>query len=265
MRFSLFIFAMILLSSCKKHEDFNDVKIIGHAISGLNVPSSVFHDNSREALEMTVGTSGCDGIEIDLQLSASKSLWLFHNTELNGETNASGCIDSKSDEELNSVHYKSIHKEKLLALKNVPFDRLKGKTLMLDLRHSDYCKSKIHAVQDFLDQLESIPELQDGSMEVMVLLSYAPWADFFTGTGHKVIWCPAVYGEVAIAMENPAFDGVIIRNSEISKEQVAQLKSAGKKVIIFEVRSPKGIKNAMKKRPDYLVTDDVKATIIEKY
>jgi hypothetical protein len=43
------------------------------------------------------------------------------------------------------------------------------------------------------------------------------------------------------------------------------LQAAGKKVIIFEVRSPKGIKSALKKHPNYLVTDDLRATIIEKY
>ncbi len=265
MRFKILFLALIILISCKKEIDFPDTKIIGHAASGLNNPSSVFEDNSREAIEMSLEMSGCEGVEIDVQLSASGKLWLFHDPDLSKKTRESGCIGSKTDPELSSISYKSIHHEKLLALADLPFERCKGKTVMLDLRHYDYCKNQLVDVQPFLDELSAIPQFNDGSIEMMVLLSNPDWAVYFQATPFEVIYCPINMDDSKTILQDFPFDGIIIRNSEISKDQVSELKSAGKKVIIFEVRSPRGIKSAFKKQPHYLVTDDLRATIIEKY
>ncbi len=60
-------------------------------------------------------------------------------------------------------------------------------------------------------------------------------------------------------------DGAVFRNSEIAVSDVNSVKSFGKEVIIYDVRSPNGIKSALDKTPDYLLTDDIKATLIEKY
>ncbi|MNY72919.1 hypothetical protein D3C86_2115780 [compost metagenome] len=60
-------------------------------------------------------------------------------------------------------------------------------------------------------------------------------------------------------------DGASFRNSAITISDVNAVKSLGKEVILYDVRSPKGIKSAFNKFPDYLLTDDIKATLIEKY
>jgi glycerophosphoryl diester phosphodiesterase len=60
-------------------------------------------------------------------------------------------------------------------------------------------------------------------------------------------------------------DGAVFRNSDISISDVNSVKSFGKEVIIYDVRSPNGIKSAFEKSPNYLLTDDIKATLIEKY
>jgi len=45
---------------------------------------------------------------------------------------------------------------------------------------------------------------------------------------------------------------------------VTKIRQAGKKIYIFEVRSPKGIRSALKKIPDGILTDDIRAAILEK-
>jgi hypothetical protein len=63
-------------------------------------------------------------------------------------------------------------------------------------------------------------------------------------------------------LENePKLRGVVVRNKSIRLEEVNFLKSIHKKTVIFEVRSAKGIKEALKKNPDYVLTDDVKLTV----
>jgi hypothetical protein len=56
-----------------------------------------------------------------------------------------------------------------------------------------------------------------------------------------------------------------VRNSKFDREEMAQIQATEKNVVIFEVRSPKGIRSALRKLPDYLITDDLRASIIEKY
>ena len=60
-------------------------------------------------------------------------------------------------------------------------------------------------------------------------------------------------------------DGAVFRNSDIAVSDVVAVKTFGKKVIIYDVRSAKGIRSALDKSPDFLLTDDIKTTLIEKY
>jgi len=42
------------------------------------------------------------------------------------------------------------------------------------------------------------------------------------------------------------------------------IKSQNKNVFLFDIRAPKTIRQAMKKQPDVVIVDDVKAALIEK-
>lgn len=255
---------ILLLIACQKDEIYSNTKVIGHGATGLEMPSSFYHDNSLEAIHKALETEGCDGIEIDVQLSASGTLWLFHDAELSVETNASGCVNSKTDEELNAVRYQTIRKEKLARFQDIPFHKLMGRTLMLDLKHYNACQGTVLSVELILNQLLQHPELQTGNIQVFLLTNYQPWILALASGPFELIYSTETISEANLILGNNAVSGLMAKNSKISKEEVGQLKAQGKKIIIFEVRSPKSIRKALKKRPDYLVTDDLRATIIEK-
>lgn len=260
------VLAIFIAVSCKKDISYPDTKIIGHGATGLSTLNAVYEDNTKEAVEMALETLGCDGIEIDIQASASGKLWLYHDQQLSSRTKSSGCIGTKTDPELDQIRYQSVHKEKLLPLSQLPIAKCTGKTIMLDLRHYDYCKSQLADPQPFIDEIAAVPAFHDGSMEVMILLNTAGWITYFENSSLPVIYSATTFEDAEqVLQQHPTYDGIIIRNAEITKDQVSAMKAAGKKVIIFEVRSPKGIRSAFKKHPDFLVTDDLRATIIEKY
>lgn len=261
---AFFLVTIIVISACQKHKNSSSTKVIGHAATGLKLPASFYHDNSQEAINKALETEGCDGIEIDVQLSASGTLWLFHDAELSVETNASGCINSKTDEELEHVVYKTVRKEKLTRFEDIPFQKLVGKTLMLDLRHYNLCESSIISSATMLQQLLKYGEIQSANIEVYLLTNYEPWIVAFQNSPFKIIYSTETLSEAQVVMSNNNVDGVMIKNTQIEKDHVKELKDQGKKIIIFEVRSPKSIRSALKKLPDYLVTDDLRATIIEK-
>ncbi len=260
-----FLFCAILLFSCKKNEDFSDVKIIAHAASGLENQNSIFHDNSKEAVEFALETAGCDGVELDVQLSLSNHLWFFHDQTMDKETSENGCIPNKEDAILAQVEYKTLKKEKLLSLQNLPVNYFQKKVLMLDVRHYDLCKNQNVDPLIFFNEIANYSAFYTGQIEVKVLLSNPEWLVKFQELPFEIYYSGGDFNDASKKLNDYNFDGVVIKNEYISKDQVKELQAAGKKVIIFEVRSPKGIKSAFKKHPDFLVTDDLRATIIEKY
>jgi glycerophosphoryl diester phosphodiesterase len=260
-----FLFVAILLFACEKKEDFSDVKIIAHAASGLENPNATFHDNSKEAVQMALETVGCDGVELDVQLSASNRLWFFHDPKLDKETNSNGCISSLNDSDLEAVKYKSSKKEKLLSLQNLPVNYFDKQVLMLDVRHYDLCSEQIVDELQFIKEIVDFTDFYSGQIEVIILLSNPAWVEKFKELPFKVYYSGGDFADADQKLKAYNFDGIVIKNEYISKDEVSVLQAAGKKVIIFEVRSPKGIKSALKKHPNYLVTDDLRATIIEKY
>lgn len=262
MRYSYFVLILIFLS-CSKN-DFSTVEIVGHAGNGLTIKSSIYHDNSEEAIDLALGQAGVSGVEIDLQLSADKDLWLFHDAELKTETGSTGCVHELSNEQLRAIRYKSVNKEKLVRLKDLNFSNYTGKTFYLDVRHYSDC------TQEMLDQTILLDALRDAllgitDVQFVVLTSNIAWVEGFKQEGWTTILNVFDVSELHQAFQsNIDFDGIIIRNSKVSKDDVDFIKSKNKKVILFDIRAPKPIRQALKKRPDVIVVDDLKTALIEK-
>jgi hypothetical protein len=56
---------------------------------------------------------------------------------------------------------------------------------------------------------------------------------------------------------------ILVKNKNVSADQIANYQSAGLKVTIFEMRSASGIRKALKKNPNAIITDDLREAIIE--
>lgn len=265
MRFKLFIF-LLILASCNKKEGFENIKVIGHASTGLKMLNSVYHDNSKEAVEFALSIEGCDGVEMDIQLSKDGKLWLYHDNDLETETNGNGCISDKNSSELSSLHYKTMHKEKLVALSELDFSLFKGKELFLDFRHSNSCDGSYVNLAMVISQLQDLNLVNQTDFTVNCILGYNGWVDTFTGLGMNVYYSIYDIGEINnLNIVYPEITGFIVKNSDFSKSEIDEIKNSNKKVYIFEIRSPKGIRKALRKYPDGVLTDDIRATLIEKY
>jgi glycerophosphoryl diester phosphodiesterase len=257
---------LVVLGACSKKEDFSTVDVFGHAGMGLNIQNSLYHDNTKEAVDLAMGIEGCDGVEVDVQLSEDGELWLYHDNELSTNTNGASCIPEIGSSELESLHYTTFAKEKLIRLKDLDDQSFIGKTLFLDLRHLNACSGQFVSKEDLINSLLSNELLTNSSITVWYILANPAWIDDFDAAGFSVLFSAAGYTEFNELIDNyPALDGLVVKNSEMNKEDVDHLHSLGKKVFIFEIRSPKGIRSALKKFPDGVITDDIRTTLIEKY
>lgn len=257
---------VLILFSCSKEKGFDNVKVLGHAATGLENLNSVYHDNSKEAVEMALSMQGCDGVEIDIQLSKDGELWLYHDAYLNTQTNGNECISENETGYLDDLQYRSLHKEELLKLSELDLGQFKGKELFLDLRHYNECSDKFVSVTAMIQRLTELAMNNQSEMTVNCILGNPDWIQPFIVAGFNVYY--SIYSKSEAEAANadyPLLSGYMIKNKDISKDEVAWIRNTNKKVYIFEVRSPKGIRSAFNKYPDGILTDDLRATLIEKY
>lgn len=202
-------------------------------------------------------------VEVDVQLSSDGTLWLFHDPELDDESNGTGSIPQRQDTYLSGLHYNSLEKERLIRLSDLPAD-LKGIRLLIDLKESDGTESGL------IDSTKLIQAMNQAKQyfyngDLGLVTNTGRFLSTMKGMGFTIYYNAV---NAAQFLNYPAVsvsDGAVFRNSEIGVSDVNAVRSFGKEVIIFDVRSPKGIRAALDKSPDYLLTDDIKATLIEKY
>jgi glycerophosphoryl diester phosphodiesterase len=259
------VFSCILFSCAKKQEN-ETIKILGHAATGLNMLNSVYHDNSKEAVEFALSIEGCNGVEIDLQLSKDGELWLYHDEKLETETNGFGCISNLTSAEISEITYTSFHAEHLAKLSSLDFTQFKGKELILDLRQWNFCESTYVPIQQVIDQLLELNLSNPTDFKVICLVEYSTWIEPLHSNGFSVFY-PLYSMEEFPEMETlfPMIDGYVVKNPDWNENEIQNIKNSSKKVYIFEVRSPKGIRKALRKAPDGLITDDIRNTLIEMY
>lgn len=257
---------LCLLSACSKNEGYEQIKVLGHAATGLNILNSVYHDNSKEAIEFALSIEGCEGVEIDIQLSKDGKLWLYHNESLSSETNGDGCVSDLNSDELSSLSYTTMAKEKLVSLDQLNFELFKGKELFLDLRHLNSCTGSYVSAQKVIDELIELNLFSSQEFKVNCLVSYDAWINPFIAAGFSVYY--SIYSSQEFEQaENqyPLLEGYVVKNYDFDSKDILEIKNKNKKVYIFEIRSPKGIRSALRKKPNGLITDDIRATLIEKY
>lgn len=259
---------ILLLAACQKKEGFENIKIIGHGGNGMEISSSIFHDNSLEAIELAMNTTGCDGIEIDVRISKDSVLWLYHDEKLEDQTNLEGTVGNLTSEELSEGHYKGFHHEKLVRLDEVDFSQWEGKTIFLDLKPSVAGDAMQATPELFVDLFDEITSWNDCSIRcILPSLSWAaevPISYYI----YYITYIPSKdqFSEYVNFNGYQGFMiGYIMRNNEISSDQIQQIKNQNRQIFTFDMRSPKGIRSAMKKKPTGVLTDDIKSTIIEKY
>jgi len=263
MYFKLLVIFFIL-SSCSK-EKFSSVELYGHGGNGVQIQNSVYHDNSKESIELALSKEGIAGVEIDVRLSADGELWLYHDDNLSSETNKTGCVEQMSSSELNNVYYSTVQKEKLVKLSDLNFKSYGSKVFFIDARHYKGCDFSAINYSQFIQALKAI-QLNYPNIHFCVISRITAWIEEFRANGFEVyyeIFSLSDY-DYMIA-QNIYFEGVFVKNSLISEEEVSKIKQDDRKVIIFEIRSPKNIRKAMKKGPNGIQVDDLNAAIIEKY
>jgi glycerophosphoryl diester phosphodiesterase len=252
MRLSSLMGVLLILWGCSKVNNSN-TKIFGHAASGLQNPNAIYHDNSMDAIRYACALPGCSGVEVDVRMDAEGKLWLFHDELLDDETNLSGSVEEMATDKLTSGHYSTLKKEPLLRLDEAITALSQGYTF-LDL--------KIPGILKAQELKAALLALDFDTTKFALIVSSLSYVDVFQQDFQVFLSINEVTDLTSAMLDNePGLRGICIRSAQITREEINFLKSINKEVITYEVRSPKGIKAALKKNPSYLLTDDLKISL----
>jgi glycerophosphoryl diester phosphodiesterase len=245
----LFLLTLLLFYSCRKATICRDIEVYGHAAMGLSMPNSGYHANSLEAISLASEFPTLKGIELDVRMSKDGELWLFHDDFLEDETTGAGCVEENMSVELETIHYKSFHKEKLTKLSSITFDS--SKTYFLDLKCYNACTEVLVNLETFKQKLDHLAKPN--------LILILPSKDLFPyfSLDHNCVLSSDNIELIRQEFNTNDWYGVAIRNSKISAQVVQEFVSIGKRVYLYDIRSPKGTLKAIKKKPTGIITDDV--------
>jgi|TARA_R110000737_G_scaffold350964_1_gene391663 glycerophosphoryl diester phosphodiesterase len=264
MNYKYLLIISLILVSCKKKENL-PIFVIGHAGAGLEFSGSVYHGNSEEAMDYALNMPNCDGVEMDLRMAADGTLWLSHDQTLDIETKASGCVGDKLSDELINIQYSTLKKEKLAQLSDIEIFREGDQKLFVDVKHFNFCQNSIQDVSLFLSSLNSWrATISNSNDRIQLIISNADWIEAFQLAGWNVLFSTDdAELRKQLSFDYPNLKGFVCKNGECSKNQVDEIKSAGKAIYLYEVRSPKALKQVREKNPTGVMSDDLQGAIVE--
>jgi glycerophosphoryl diester phosphodiesterase len=248
-----------LMISCNKQESYPEVKIFGHAGMGMDIAYSIYHDNSKEAIDLALSLPTIDGVEMDVRMSKDSTLWLFHENRLDATTNGIGCIADLHDHQIAQLQYKSIHKEQLVVLDSILPKLKDGHTFILDLKHWNVCDSSVQ-LEAFRSALLKIPVHLRAQL---ILDSSNPSWLASLSDNFSVVFSTVSFEEGLVQLENiPKLHGLMMRHYEITPLEIKHLKNMGKTVYLFEMRSSKTQRAVLKKLPTGIISDDPRGALV---
>ena len=258
----IFFLLLILLFSCQKTQNYSKILVFGHAGMGLEMSNSIYHNNSIEAIELALNIPGSNGVEIDIQQDLNGVLWLFHDEKLDNTVNSSGCISNKTTAELENLIYLSHKKEKLRKLAEINFDNYPDKTIFLDLKFWNSCVENYSSAAKFKEALLLLNINQKDNC--FLIIPNELFLDEFSNDFNVLFASDNFDLANNLLVQDTHIKGVVIRNSKINSNQVNLILNLKRLIFLFEMRSPKGIKSALNKNPTGIISDDLRAAIIQK-
>ena len=257
----LLIGMLLLFTQCKKEDKYPAVMVFGHAGDGMDIPTAPYPENTADAIRYTLSYPEISGVEIDIQWSKDGTAWVFHDTELGDQTSISGCVRSRTDAELETVHYKGLQQEKLPKLNEIA-PLVSNRKVMLDLKDYKGCgdsltNAEVHA------SLTEFKALLNNT-EVYVIVQELNDVAFFNSLGWKILLEVYTMNSYYATPNWSSSSGCVVRNSDITRDEIRNVQSNGKEVVVFDVKSPKAIKQSLKKGVNIILADDIKATLIQK-
>lgn len=274
---ALFI-AALFLSSCLE-EDFeidnlsnSRIYVIGHGGAGFISPTNNIAENSMKSLELAIEGYNADGIEVDVQMTKDSQLVLYHDDYLRTKTSCQvGAIHQFDWDEIEHCKYKkqyfgSVFVDEGLARFDKVLEKFsKRKTppqIHLDIRYNSFDPDVIsrekfydifsRKVVEMVEKYNAEDWVFCGALDINFLKQVHqknPNIKLFLEGGNVV--------EMLSKRKEQDFFGIVISNADITKGEVQLAHDSGVRVAVFNLKALPANIDAVKKSPDYIITDNI--------
>ncbi len=272
----LLIFSIIILftfNSCNKikyypDKDYLEVKtlILAHKAGGGD--TSPYQENSLDAA--MYGFSVVDGIEVDIQISKDRTLWLSHDADL---PDCGGvfydCFPEVYDNqivELDSCNGDLFNYSKLedifILMSSYP-----NKFISLDVKAWSPCavtSADVLGIMNVIaDEIIKLTEEYNLQNRVMVESETATFLNYIKRNSTGIECYLTAFGDFERAMQltlESGYSGISFKykfKEEISIEHIQLIRKKGLKIQLWTVNSEDDINEALSVNPDYIQTDNL--------
>jgi len=268
----LIILDAICFSSCKKikyydHKPITDVqtKVLAHKGGG----NSEYQENTLASAQY--GLSLMDGIEVDIQLSNDRTLWLSHTSILPACTGVTAdCFSSARDFEIIQLD-SCLGNDFTFSTLDSVFSFLKTyypeKCISIDVKAWNPCNvgtsdilGLLNVIAEEIIKLVTKYSLQD---HVMVESETATFLNFIKRHSSGIGIYLATMGDfergIGLALQS-GFDGISFKykfDEEITAEHVEMIHKKGLRIHLWTVNEEADIIEALSLIPDFIQTDNL--------
>jgi len=256
----------LLLSACKK-ETFNinnlnndTIYVLGHAGMGI---SDLYPINSLESIANCISLHAT-GSEMDIQMTKDSVLVAYHDHDLSVSTDISGVIHSMTWEEVQTANYVNgpFSSYSITTLENIftSLEDYQSKVFTFDVKIypgtadlAIYYETYANVIIDFFNTygLEDNVYIESQSPEFLNLIQAKK-------PNYRLYYYPQTFDDgLAVALNN-GFQGISISSKAINSDQVASAHEQGIFVTLWGVKTKDENKDAIRKNPDMIQTDNVK-------
>jgi len=252
---------LILFFSCSKSNTRYNVEVVGHAAGGLDLDRAPFPGNTIPSI-LYAKDLGIKHVELDIQLNAENRWVLFHADYLEEKTNASGCINQKTTQEIRNIRYIGHPNIEIPFL--IDLDLSDFQTVFLDLRDYQPCNNfQYHQAEDMLTELLIFKALHS-QLHIVIVAKRPQFLNYFRQNGFDVCFEANTFEDLLLKNANFDYNYYIIRNQKVTSDNVAQIRALNKQILLFDVKSRAGNIDAMEKNPNFVVTDAIASALLLK-
>ena len=245
------------------------IRVIGHGGAGFQSFVNPYPTNSWLSIKNAIEHQNADGVEVDVQISKDGVLVLYHDDKLESLTNCIGCVSDKSYATLTECEYnRNFNNNIFLSEKILSMDALLKRYaafdphpyIYLDIKTKFVCGPEAPFELDsfaaiILDGIKKYSAwdwvvVESGSFELLKLLRAA------NSQVTLMFDTDELQGNIAL-MRQEKMNGFVIRNNNVTKEEIAEAHRNGLEVHLFGVKTRSGTKEAVQKYPDGIQTDNL--------
>jgi glycerophosphoryl diester phosphodiesterase len=277
LKLSITFLLFISILGCRQDDDMPDAselpKLIGHGGFGFQSVVNDIPPNTAKALEYAIEKHNIHGVEIDIQLSADNIAVLYHDKKLETQTNCIGAVRAYQHDFLksNCVYQASStvtdksELSRIITLEYV-FKKYAQKQVIffLDIKLDEKALKDDNAyIDDFTESLTELISRFELSNKLYIESTHTVFLNSVREQLHylKLMYYANDFESGYEIANRYNYQGIVIRHERISKSQVQTAQSSGLKVCLFGFRSARSHRESLKKRPDYIQTDDVRLAV----